>query len=104
VKAEELHRLIKTGQAPLVLDVRSRFEFSAGHISGAIHGPLTSILSALAAASCAKDAPVVITCEHGPRAQLARMLLKMRGFTQVELLDGHMAYWRRAGLAIKKDR
>jgi len=104
VKAEELQRLIKSGHAPLVLDVRSRFEFNAGHIAGAVHAPLTSVLNVLASTACAKDDLVVITCEHGPRAQLARMLLKMRGFSKVELLDGHMASWRRERLDMKKGR
>ena len=102
--AEELEELINSGHAPLILDVRSSFEFNAGHIAGAVHAPLTSVMNVLAAASCGHDEPVVITCEHGPRAQLAKMLLKMRGFRKVELLDGHMANWRRAGLALKKGR
>ena len=100
--AEELTGLIKTGRAPLILDVRSGFEFNSGHIAGAVHAPFTSVLNSLAAASCAKDDPIVITCEHGPRAQLAKVLLKMRGFRKVELLDGHMAHWRGMGLAVQK--
>jgi rhodanese-related sulfurtransferase len=102
--AEQLAGLVKTGQAPLILDVRSSFEFNAGHIAGAVHAPLTAVLDVLAVESCAAGDPVVITCEHGPRAHLARMLLKMRGFRNVELLDGHMARWRRAGLAMEKGR
>ncbi len=71
--AEELERHLKSKQAPVILDVRSGFEFKSGHIPGAVHSPLVQILKSAEAATLSKSDPLVLVCEHGPRAQLARM-------------------------------
>ena len=92
--AEELEKQLRAGQAPVILDVRSGFEFKSGHIKGAIHAPLPNLLKSTAAAVKQKSDPLVIICEHGPRAQVAAMYLKFRGYRSVELLDGHMSRWR----------
>ncbi|GAC1471443.1 MAG: hypothetical protein PVSMB11_07160 [Desulfuromonadaceae bacterium] len=39
----------------------------------------------------------MVTCEHGPRAQLAKGLLGAFGYRNVALLASHMAGWRQAG-------
>lgn len=101
---EELIDRIKVGQSPVVLDVRSGMEFKSGHISGAVHAPLASLVKTTAALSLDKNSLMVLTCEHGPRAQLAKMVLKLAGFRNVELLHGHMACWRRSGCPVIKGR
>lgn len=92
--ADRLEELLDLGQPPVVLDVRSGLEFKSGHVKGAIHAPLPSLLKNTAAAVKQKSDPLVIVCEHGPRAQVAAMYLKFRGYRSVELLDGHMTRWR----------
>ena len=102
MQSQELAKKMKSGEAPCVLDVRSGTEFRAGHIPGAVHAPSWKILLRIAALPKEKDAPVVVTCEQGPRAMLAKSLLDGRGYGNVELLDGHMAGWRRAGLPLER--
>ena len=102
MKAEELEMQIKSGKAPLILDVRSGIEFKSGHISTAIHAPLSKILKKAGSVSQGKQDSLLLICEHGPRAQVARMLLKLNGYKNIELLDGHMAQWRRSGRSVKK--
>ncbi len=92
--ADMLEALLESGQAPAVLDVRSSLEFKSGHIKGAIHAPLPNLLKSAAAAVEQKSDSLVLICEHGPRAQVAAMYLKFRGYKSVELLDGHMSQWR----------
>ena len=92
--ADRLEEFLELGQAPVVLDVRSGLEFKSGHIKGAIHAPLPSLLKSTAAAVKQKSDSLVIICEHGPRAQVAAMYLKFRGYKSVELLGGHMSQWR----------
>ena len=101
--AEELEKSIKSGQAPVVLDVRSSFEFNSDHIPGAIHAPLSNILKITQAVSQNKTDPLVLICEHGPRAQLGRMLLKWHGYKNLELLNGHMLRWRQSGRLLHRD-
>ena len=92
--ADKLEALLDLGRAPVMLDVRSGLEFKTGHIKGAIHAPLPNLVKSTAAAVKQKSDPLVIICEHGPRAQVAAMYLKFRGYRSVELLDGHMSRWR----------
>lgn len=95
--AEQLERHLKSGTAPLVFDVRSSYEYNCGHIPGAIHAPLARVLQTARAATDSKQDLLLIVCEHGPRAEIARLLLKFSGYKNLQLLQGHMSRWRAAG-------
>jgi len=94
---QELTRRIKSRKAPIIVDVRSGIEFRSGHIPGSIHAPLWKILLRVAQLPSDKSAELVLTCEHGPRAQLAKGLLASMGYRNIILLAGHMAAWRQGG-------
>ena len=98
VTASELRERMAHAAPPVILDVRSRSEFAAGHIPGAIHMPFWAVLWRAHRLRAASDDPIVVYCGHGPRAELARAALRSRGYTRVACLTGHMAKWRRAGL------
>jgi rhodanese-related sulfurtransferase len=98
VRAEDLLEQIERGQAPAILDVRSRAEFERGHVPGAVNVPFTSLLFGSPPLSFARDEPVVVYCGHGPRARLAGVALRRRGFAAIRYLAGHMSGWIRAGL------
>lgn len=100
--AKELLQRLTTKTAPVVLDVRSGIEFNSGHIPGAIHAPNLKILLKMTKLPEDKTSQLVITCEHGPRAQMAQGLLSLLGYKNTTLLDGHMSGWRRSGLKIEK--
>ena len=102
--AEELEKYLKSNQSPVILDVRSGFEFKSGHIPGAVHSPLVKILRSTEATTQSKSDLLVLVCEHGPRAQLARMLLKWHGYKNLEMLDGHMMRWRQSGRLLQRDQ
>lgn len=102
MQAKELASKIKSAQGPCVLDVRTGIEFRSGHIPGAVHAPTWKILLRLAALPKARETQMVVTCEHGPRAQLASSLLGLLGYRNVALLAGHMSGWRRAGLPLER--
>ena len=102
MQAKELLQQLATQNAPAVLDVRSGIEFNSGHIPGAIHASNIKILLKIAKLPDDKSRQLVITCEHGPRAQMAQGLLSLYGYKNTTLLDGHMSGWRRAGLKIEK--
>lgn len=98
IRADALLQKIESGQAPVILETRSSFEYRRGHIPGALHFPFW--LSYVRADDLAikKDQPVVVYCAHGPRAIVARHALNRHGFTNVKLLKGHMTGWKKAGL------
>jgi len=102
MQPEELARSLKRSDRPWVIDVRSTVEYHRGHIPGALHLPFWGALLQRQRLPEDKQARIVLTCEHGPRAQLAAAQLGLLGYLQVELLDGHMARWRREGLPIER--
>jgi len=98
----ELAGRIKRGQPPLVVDVRTGFEFKAGHIPGALHAPIWKIMFFLTPLPSDRQTEMVVLCEHGPRAVIAKGLLGLFGYGNIVLLAGHMAAWRRMGLPMEK--
>ena len=98
MEAQELAGKIASGHPPVVVDVRTGFEFKAGHIPGAINAPVWKILLRLVSLPQDKNAELVVLCELGPRAVMGKALLGLLGFRNVTLLSGHMAAWRRSGL------
>jgi hydroxyacylglutathione hydrolase len=102
MQSKELLKKKKSQTPPTVIDVRTGFEFKAGHIPDAIHAPAWKILLKLARLPSDRNTELVVTCEHGPRARIAKGLLEGYGYRQVELLDGHMSGWRHAGHPLEK--
>ena len=65
MQASELLRRIQSDNAPVVVAMRSEFEFGRGHIPGAINAPVRKILLNRARLPKDKKCEVVILCEHG---------------------------------------
>ena len=71
--------------APMILDVRQRNEYHAGHIQGALNielGELQEHLDGLP-----REIPVVTVCAAGMRASMAGSILKRDGLENVRVLD-----------------
>jgi hydroxyacylglutathione hydrolase len=100
MQVTKLAALLKTADCPMIIDVRSRLEFRSGHIQGALHIPFWGALLLRSRLPKDKNAEIVLTCEHGPRAQLAAAQLGLIGYSRVSLLAGHMSEWRRRQLPV----
>jgi rhodanese-related sulfurtransferase len=102
MQATELMAKIASGTAPTVVDVRTGFEFKRGHIPGACHAPTWKILLRLVKLQQDRERELVLLCELGPRAKIAKGLVALLGYRNTRLLEGHMAAWRRLGLPLEK--
>lgn len=89
---------IDAGDAPVILDVRSRAEFVSGHVPGARHIPFWRISRLIGELSIPAHAELVVYCGHGPRAVMAARALRRHGFARITYLEGHYSKWRTAGL------
>jgi len=97
VTRQDLRRRLGAGEDLLILDVRPRDEFRAGHLPGAISIPLGELLRRLDQLS--QDRQVVAYC-RGPYCAFAPeavALLRSRGFEARRLEDG-LPEWAAAGL------
>jgi rhodanese-related sulfurtransferase len=97
---------IEAGTPPLIVDVRSLGEYETSHVPGARHVPFYAMLSAAdeLPARSAADPPLVLYCEHGPRAGIARAQLWLAGVGPVLLLEGHMKAWKEGGFPVESER
>ena len=74
-----------------IIDVRNATEFNAGHIDGAKHVFVGTILNNLDKIS--KDKKVVIHCQSGARAAIAYSLLAKNGYKNIQNYSGGMNEW-----------
>jgi len=101
MQANELLRRIQSNDAPVVVDTRSEFEFGRGHIPGAINAPVRKILLNTATLPQDKKREMVVHCEHGQRAALARFFLGLYGYRNTAPLEGDLEDWKKAGLPVE---
>jgi rhodanese-related sulfurtransferase len=73
---------------PLV-DVRQAAEFAAGHIPGAVHAELGSLLDVRGL----PDGPLTVMCEHGSRGMTGASVLERAGRRGLAVLVGGPADW-----------
>jgi len=85
-------------ERPQLVDVRTRMEFDAGHIDGAVSAPILELERALDGLGLDRARPVVAICLSAHRSIPAVRLLRAHGFDDVAQLAGGMRAWRRAGL------
>jgi hydroxyacylglutathione hydrolase len=83
-------------QAVVILDVRRRLEWSAGHIDGALHVPLHQLPARI---PDLPPGPVWVHCQAGYRASVAASLLHAAGRT-VTAVDDDFSHAAPAGLTV----
>ena len=91
IAVDELKDRIDTGRAGQLLDIRRPGEWSAGHISQAMHMPLHELPSR--AGELDPAAPVTVICASGFRSSIATSLLERMGFSHPVNVVGGMNAW-----------
>jgi rhodanese-related sulfurtransferase len=100
---EELaQRLAAREESLLVLDVREREAFEAGHIEGAKLLPRGQLELRVNQELPDPTVRIVVCCELGRISTLAAATLRTMGFTRAVALDGGLQAWRAAGLPLSR--
>ena len=99
---EELRTQIDLGSQPVVIDVRAADEYAAGHVPGAINLPFWKVLASGIPAGVGRDEPIVVDCGHGPRAHMAMLGMRLRGFSNCCELRGHWSEWQARQLPVAR--
>ena len=76
----DLAELVKQGA--IILDVRSKGEFTGGHIKGSINIAV-DVLSSNLSKLKDKEKPIITCCASGMRSASAKSILKANGYTNV---------------------
>ena len=89
ITAEAAKKIMDSGEACIILDVREQDEFDAGHIPGAVLLPVGTITADTAAAVIPeKDSVVLVYCRSGNRSKTASAALVELGYTEVYEFGG----------------
>ena len=98
ISRQDLLAQIEAGTAPLILDVRTAKEYEAGHIPGAINIHFRELSKRL---NEIPDGPVIVYCERGIRANIAKRTLGAAGIQSVIHLEGDISQWRQNNLPLE---
>ncbi|HWU05631.1 MAG TPA: rhodanese-like domain-containing protein [Streptomyces sp.] len=94
-----------SGDTPdaILLDVREKPEWNAGHAPGAVHAPLSKLVAGADLPPEASGRSLVVICRSGHRSQQAAKLLTERGVQAVDVKGG-MNAWAAAGHPVLDER
>lgn len=89
----------------IFLDVRTREEFRAGHIAGAIQLASKEIKNnQLSEIETYKTAPIILVCKTGQTAIESALELTKAGFENVNVLKDGLISWNEANLPLVRSK
>ncbi|KQW73475.1 MBL fold metallo-hydrolase [Phenylobacterium sp. Root77] len=98
----ELHSRIGGNSRDIViLDLREKDAFEAGHIPGARHLPRGQLELRVNSELLDPTVRILACCEFGKISTLAAATLRELGFTRAVALDGGLTAWREAGYELE---
>lgn len=102
VSMAELKARVERGELGFVLlDVREKEAFEAGHIPGAKHLPRGQLELRVNAELPDPTTRILVVCELGLISTLAAQTLRQLGFLRAAALDGGMKAWREQSLPVE---
>jgi len=104
ISMAELAERVKRNDLELVLlDVREKDAFAAGHIPGARHLPRGQLELRVNTELPDPTRRILVCCEFGYISTLAAATLRELGYTHAAALDGGLKAWRERGLPLATD-
>ena len=102
ISAKEAAMRLNTGEAALVLDVRTPVEFSEVHATAAVNVPLDRLEpeALVESGQARREESVYVLCRSGQRACKAADKLAAAGFSKVAVVEGGTLAWVDAGLPV----
>jgi len=102
---DEVRARIERKEPELVLlDVRERDAFEAGHLPGARHIPRGQLELRVDKELPDPTVRILTYCQFGLISTLAAATLRSMGYIRAVALDGGMEAWKKAGLPIESGR
>ncbi|MDQ2076557.1 rhodanese-like domain-containing protein [Marinimicrobium sp. ABcell2] len=100
ISPHEVTRMLND-ESGVLLDVRDKAEFNAGHIPGAIHIPHSKVSTELGQLEQYRDKTLVVADKIGQHAGNVGRVLGQNGF-EVRRLSGGIAEWQSQNLPLVK--
>ena len=77
-------------QNALVLDIRDKADFKAGHLVNAVNIPYASLAQRMNELDKERERPIVLVCKTGQTVSMAGKMLREKGFNAVRMKGGMM--------------
>jgi len=100
ISSIEAHERLRSGEAPLFVDVREADEWEEGHIPGAIYTGRGRLEQRIEGLVPDKSRPLVVYCSAGSRSAFATKVLEELGYESVVNLAGGFSDWKRNGFEV----
>ena len=101
IRPSKLRSVRSSARVPLLLDVRTSYEYSAGHIPGAVNIPHSKLEERLPAVREGARHGVVVYCMRGPRARVGEGILQEQEIGPLYHLAGGFLAWKKAGYSVE---
>jgi rhodanese-related sulfurtransferase len=103
IDIEEYKRLVESGEAGQLVDVREDHEWEAAHAKGAVHMSRGTIERDIEKTFPEPHTKLVLYCGGGFRSALAADNLQRMGYTNVISLDGGWRAIEASGLPLERN-
>jgi rhodanese-related sulfurtransferase len=87
-------RIEANSDAVAIVDVRTKQEFDAEHIRGALHIPQTELENETVLRELPKERTIYLICRSGSRSRSAQSFLYQNGITDTYNVIGGMLMWK----------
>ena len=88
ISPKEAKAIMDSGEAHIILDVRTQSEFNEGHIKGAVLIPDSEVKSRAEKELPNKEALILVYCRSGRRSKNASQILADMGYVNVKEFGG----------------
>ena len=93
---------LQARQNVVIVDVNQTDKFKNGHISQSMNLPFEGFTNSIGKLKKHKDKPIVLTCDTGAHSKKVAPLLIKNEFSDVYVLSGGLAAWRKDNLPLVK--
>ena len=87
----------------VVLDVRTKEQFTKGHILHALNIPKETVKTDIKKLQKHQGKPIIVVCEHGRDSVGIAGYLHKEGFAETVSLSGGLSQWSNAGLPLQQE-
>ena len=101
ITAHELHAAVERSEPIIILDIRDKELYDAGHLPGALSLPRAAIELDIDEVVPDQDARIVTYCGGNTRGSLSADTLKIMGYENVSMLDGGFRGWKADDLPVE---
>lgn len=99
ISCEDLNKRLKSGTAPVVLDIRKKIDWDQARIDDSVHREWNEVGELIESGAFSEDTDIVVVCYVGQSSGQVTGVLRTLGYSAYSLLDG-FDEWKSAGYPV----